>query len=232
MIFNDEQKIKFILDKLLERNNILYWSFNRLFKKGSDEPENKAYYPVPVLLLCFCFLDFLRRFNYIWENGKDGRENKNHRTNYIDFLDQFIISNDRYTKYNYSFGAEDLYNIRNDLVHSFGLRETSHRLCISFVDGLYFNNKEKLNNLEKELMNNSPELGGIHLIKIGQFIEIIKCGIQKMSDKYRDQLIKVIQEKNPEQSKQLKIRLNELYKELKNTTCYFEEILRSSNEPF
>lgn len=228
MTGNDEEKLKFILNKLLERHAILLWAVKRLIEKKGDEPKGKAYYPVPSLVLCFCFLDFLRRFNYIWENGKDGGENENHRKNYTQFLDKFIINNDEYNKKEFSLTTDELYSTRNDLVHSFSLQELYRGKYISFVDGTYFDTKEKINNC-REIISRAMNIAhqNIKLIKIHEFLEIIKSGIKKMFGEYEKQLKE--SENNQVKFSQLKTRLDELYEELKNATCEYEELDRDAS---
>jgi hypothetical protein len=223
MMSDEEKKIEYSVDKILEFHSILMWAINRLIKNNSDEPRGKAYYPIPSLILCFCFLDFLRRFDYIWKNGKDGKENQGNKINYTSFLKNFIIQNDEYNDKNYSFTADELYDIRCDLIHSFCLKDLYKNNYISFVDGIFFNTEENLNNLKKIISTQKKiNLQDVKIIKIYDFLNIIKTGIKKMFDEYKNQLLATI--KSHQNNQKLLSNIDSLSKELEQSIPYYTTI--------
>lgn len=212
-----EEKIKFLLEKITDLHGILIWAINRLIKEGNDEPPEKTYYPVPSLLLCFCFLDFLKRFNYIWENGKNGQENCDNALNYKLFLNSFIIDNKEYIDKEYSFTAKDLYSVRTSLVHEFCLKEFYNRNYISFVDGKLFEDRGKINEFRGIISKQKKiNLENIKIIIIRDFLLIIKCGIKKMFDKYEADLMLLAKNRQ-----ELPPSLDDLYEELKQNTYFY-----------
>lgn len=218
----EEEKLKYIVDELYEAYNTLFISVKTLQKEENSNLGNKAYYLTPVLLLCFCFIDFLRRFNYIFENGKDGKEDSNNAKNYKEFLNYFIINNEKYKEYNYSFVADDLYKIRNDLVHSFGTRHIYNNIYFEFLDGFISQNKKSLETLKAVIKGEYSLVKKVYIIIPMQFLEIIKCGTKKMLKEYGDQLMTEVKKGKTRVKK-----LNDLYGELKNTTRYYKKIKKS-----
>jgi ABC-type sugar transport system permease subunit len=215
----EEEKLKYIVDELYEAYNTLFVATGTLLKEETTNLDNKLYYLTPVLLLCFCFIDFLRRFNYIFENYKDGKEDFNNAKNYKEFLNYFIINNEKYKEYNCFFTADDLYKIRNDLIHSFGISHIYNDIHFEFLDGSIALDKEFLKVFESAIKEKYPLVKKVCIMTPRQFLEIIKCGIKKMLNEYENQLMIEIKE-----SKVRVKRLSDLYNELKNTTRYYKEI--------
>ena len=56
----EEEKLKYIADELYEAYKTLFVAVRTLLKEETTNFDNKIYYLTPVLLLCFCFIDFLR----------------------------------------------------------------------------------------------------------------------------------------------------------------------------
>ena len=207
-------KLDFIVKELLEANNLLFVSVNTLYKEEVRDDE-KTYYPIIVLLLCFCFIDALRRFNYIFNNGKNGNENNNNAINYKKFLSQFLINNKEYKKYCYCFSADNLYEIRNDLVHSFSIRENYDNDFFSFVGGNFFENKKAIIELEEICKKKHPSARKNHIITLKSFLEIIKQGMLDMFEEWKGEIIK------NKESEDFKSHLDDLYSDLEDTIRYY-----------
>jgi hypothetical protein len=208
----EEVKMKFILDRLLEFHGVLVWAVSTLAGEEDNGPEDKIYYPVPSLLLIFCFLDFLKRFDYIWNYGKDGNENKDNCINYKKFLNDFIIGNEKYSEGRYTFNAGELYGIRCDLVHSFCLKEFYDGSYIHFVDGTYFD--EKSMNILRDGCSKEKRINinKVKVIKIHDFLSIVKSGILGMIENYKMQR---------EKDNKLPFSLDELYEDLEKSIVYY-----------
>lgn len=208
MLILISEKLKFVIGEMNERLKALFKLTKILYKEESQK-DGRIYYPIAVLLLNFCFMDFLRRYDYILINGKDGYENSANKKKYIKFLDKFIINNDKYKEYKYSFTAEQLYEIRCDLVHSFGLKSLYQKESFTFVGGT------GVDNIIKKL----KPIYKMNILKMTDFQEIIKSGIKKMLYEYKKLLLKEVGRKEEESF--LLQNLNILFVELKNTPCYF-----------
>jgi len=179
---NDKEKLEYVMKELFEGSNLLFVSVRTLYKEKYGNNERKIYYPIAVLVLCFCFLDFLRRFDYIFKHGKDGNENKDNKSRYISLLNRLIINNDKYKEYNYSFKAEDLYEIRSGLVHSFGLKYIygNGKKFISFIGGDFAEKREIVEKLRRRTKVKNPSVEEVYIITFKSFLEIIKDGLRKM----------------------------------------------------
>lgn len=224
-VVSDKEKLEYVIKELFEGLDLLFVSIRTLYKEEGVKNKRKLYYPIAVLLLCFCFLDFLRRFDYIFKHGKDGNENKENRDKYINLLNRFIINNNKYREYNYSFKAEDLYEIRSDLVHSFGLKYIygDGKKFISFIGGDFAEKKEAVEKLKIRTKIKHPSVEEVHIITIKYFLEIIKDGLKKMLNEHKHLLLAEIKKEGP---KPLIAHLDDLYNELKNTTRYYFGIKR------
>ncbi len=207
-------KLRFITEQLIEANNLLFNSIKTLYKED-DKNSGKLYHPISVMLLSFCFIDCLRRLNYIFENGKDGKENFNNKINYEDFLNRFIINNDKYNQYNYSFDANSLYQIRNDLVHSFGLKRIYNNDIFNFVGGDLFESKKNVEDLNILGKLNNPLARNIHTITFKSFLEIIKEGMMKMLREWEKKTLK------DKDSESFKKNINDLHLDLKDITYFY-----------
>lgn len=204
-----EQKLKYILDEVLEANSLLLVSIRTLYK---EEPkENKLYFPVSVLILCFCFLDFLKRVDYIMKNGKDGKEDKNNAKNYKNFLEEYIIGNCKYNEYKFSFTSDMIYDYRCELIHSFSIREghAKDEIGITFIWGKLGEVGRIKRELEKKGCKNKVEV-----ISAKKFLDIIKEGVHKMLREHENLLTK-------ESSKEALKNLSDLYNDLEGTTRYY-----------
>lgn len=225
MISNDNEKLQYIVKEVLEAHSLLFVSVKNLFKEEGqiEDGKIKLYYPLSTLLLTFCFLDFLRRIDYLFKHGKDGKENKQSRQNYVSFLKSFVIGNERYKKYDYSFTADNLYNVRNGLVHSFSLNYfyDDGQTQINFIGGTLGKKAEVLKKFTELSKAKNPMIPICHTIAIESLLEIAKESIKMMFDSYKFLLLDEIENKK---EKCLLLHLNEVFEDLKKGTRYYLEI--------
>ena len=199
-------KLSFVVSELNERFGALLKLTSLLYKEDSE--NGKLYHPVAVLLLTFCFIDFLKRFNHILILGKDGSENQDNKSNYINFLNKFVINNAKYDDCKCSFTAEQLYGMRCDLVHSLGVKSFYGGTQLSFVGGTDIDDIINYFRLDKAF-----------LPKVSDLQEIIKYGMKLMLFEYERLLL--IEAGKREEDSPLSKNINTLFDDLNETPCFF-----------
>jgi len=212
--------IKFIINRFIGKFDLLTKSINLLLQEKKDYSKtHKSYYPVPAMLLCCSLLDSLRRINYIWHNGKDGNENKDNGRQYKSFLDKYLIKNKQYQEFSYNFSSQILYEIRCDLVHSFGLKKYyKERNILLLISDLNISQKNKIKEIVKAKEKKKSWI--INILGPRDLIKLSKCAMEQMLIVYQDQLMRTVELNN---------NLLELYEDTKETEEIYEVIEKGSS---